>query len=251
MDIAWAIEQLRQFIEVTRPRNLSRTTPSGTFLTPRSGPSAGEDQVVAQAEVVEQILDRVLPEWRRDVPGNKNYRWARHRESAQRSLARLERQAELAEKLGDSGPQMSASGLHRDVWDAAKASWRHGAYGDAVRNAARAVNSQLREKLGRRDVQEADLVTQAFTAEDPKPGKPRLRLSVRQGDKDLTFNSIHEGAAAFGRGCFQAIRNVLTHEYGEEAEPSEQSALEYLAAFSVLARWIEQAEVQRHGEDGS
>jgi putative copper export protein len=64
-------------------------------------------------------------------------------------------------------------------------------------------------------------------------------------DGSETFRSLHDGAAAFGRGCFLAIRNVLSHEYGEAAEPPEQQALEYLAAFSVLARWISDASVER------
>lgn len=50
---------------------------------------------------------------------------------------------------------------------------------------------------------------------------------------------------AFGQGCFKAIRNVLAHEYGTLAEPPEEEALHYLAAFSVLARWIDQATVER------
>ena len=48
-------------------------------------------------------------------------------------------------------------------------------------------------------------------------------------------------AIAFGRGCFMAIRNVLSHEDGDATELSEQVALEYLAAFSISARWIDSA----------
>ena len=38
-----------------------------------------------------------------------------------------------------------------------------------------------------------------------------------------------------------AIRNVLSHEDGDATELSEQVALEYLAAFSISARWIDSA----------
>ena len=49
----------------------------------------------------------------------------------------------------------------------------------------------------------------------------------------------------FGQGCFTAIRNVLTHEHGTAAELDEADALHYLAAFSILARWIDEATVVR------
>ncbi len=39
----------------------------------------------------------------------------------------------------------------------------------------------------------------------------------------------------------QGIRNIATHNL---KEPDEQEALELLAALSVLARWIERAEVE-------
>jgi Protein of unknown function (Hypoth_ymh) len=64
-------------------------------------------------------------------------------------------------------------------------------------------------------------------------------------DGSETYRSLHAGAMAFGQGCFKAIRNVLAHEYGGLADPPEEEALHYLAAFSVLARWIEQATVER------
>jgi Protein of unknown function (Hypoth_ymh) len=45
----------------------------------------------------------------------------------------------------------------------------------------------------------------------------------------------------FGAGCFEAIRNPAAHEHGLNLP--EQVALEQLAAFSLLARWIEECEV--------
>ena len=44
----------------------------------------------------------------------------------------------------------------------------------------------------------------------------------------------------FGRGCAQGIRNLNAHGTGELPK---QEALEYLAALSVLARWVEACEV--------
>ena len=49
------------------------------------------------------------------------------------------------------------------------------------------------------------------------------------------------GARGMGQACSQGIRNVGNHS---EADWSEQEALEYLAAFSILARWIEACVVE-------
>jgi hypothetical protein len=49
---------------------------------------------------------------------------------------------------------------------------------------------------------------------------------------------------AFGAGCFQAIRNPVGHLPNEEHELTEQEALERLAAFSLLARWIQEATLE-------
>lgn len=44
---------------------------------------------------------------------------------------------------------------------------------------------------------------------------------------------------SFGQGCMKRIRNLYVHGH----EPSEDEALEALAALSLLARWIDEAAV--------
>ena len=237
LDAEWVKDQLRVFVELTLPRNMS----GGGFITTQSRATAPRDVVVAQAVVVEKILDRVLPSWRSTVPASTHFEWHRHREAAQKALAELIRSDEIAEKLGESGPSLQAAGLHPVVWKAASALWASGHYAEAVSTSARSVNAQLQRRLSRRDVSEADAVAQAFSRSAPEEGKPRLRLI--DDDGGATYRSVQDGAVAFGQGCFKAIRNVLAHEHGELSEPSEQEALEYLATFSVLARWIEKAEL--------
>lgn len=46
----------------------------------------------------------------------------------------------------------------------------------------------------------------------------------------------------FGQGCMMRIRNLLEH-YEHEVSPEEE--LEYLHTLSLLARWIDEAEVVR------
>ncbi|MFF8919054.1 TIGR02391 family protein [Streptomyces sp. NPDC015032] len=56
------------------------------------------------------------------------------------------------------------------------------------------------------------------------------------------WRSQHEGAAAFARGVYVAIRNPIAHELGDELK--EHEALEQLAAFSLLARWVDDSTVE-------
>jgi hypothetical protein len=46
----------------------------------------------------------------------------------------------------------------------------------------------------------------------------------------------------FGAGCFEGIRNPAAHVHGLDL--SEQVALEQLAGFSLLARWIDECTVE-------
>jgi hypothetical protein len=53
------------------------------------------------------------------------------------------------------------------------------------------------------------------------------------------WNSAHDGAAHFGRGCMLRIRNLYTHRGGAD----DWEDLEALTALSLLARWIDAARV--------
>jgi hypothetical protein len=44
------------------------------------------------------------------------------------------------------------------------------------------------------------------------------------------------------QGCYGGIRNIVAHEHAPDWP--QQLALEYLACLSVLARWINEAEVE-------
>ncbi|MFF2317762.1 TIGR02391 family protein [Arthrobacter sp. NPDC058097] len=77
----------------------------------------------------------------------------------------------------------------------------------------------------------------------PKDGAPRLRLTVDDGGK--TYQNLHRGARSYADGLYTAIRNPGMHKPQENSGGEEQLALEQLAAFSLLARWIDQAEVRR------
>ncbi len=51
------------------------------------------------------------------------------------------------------------------------------------------------------------------------------------------------GARFFSQGRYAGIRNIAAHEL--EVAWSKEMCLEYLAAFSILARWIDECEINR------
>lgn len=61
-------------------------------------------------------------------------------------------------------------------------------------------------------------------------------------DGSDTYKSVQRGAMTFAEGVFAGIRNPLSHEADQELR--EQEALEYLAALSVLARWVDDSTVE-------
>lgn len=239
----WAIEQLDKFITITVMRNGSSTSGGAVVITARNYTAAPDAEVARQAQVVEKIFDRVIPTWRTDIENSKNNRWTRHREAAIRAREELVRAEEIRQNLGDDAPQISAAHLHPWVWSGARSLWQSGHFVQAVRDAATKLNAETQNKVGRRDVSETDLFKQSFSLDEAKPGKSRLRRMPPE-DSD-TFRSLQRGAMAFAEGVFAGIRNPLSHETDQEL--SDQVALEYLAALSVLARWVDESTVEHAG----
>jgi hypothetical protein len=68
------------------------------------------------------------------------------------------------------------------------------------------------------------------------------RLRLLEDDGSDNFKSVHRGAMALAEGLFAGIRNVVSHTVAE-SEADEQAALGQLAAVSVLARWVDDADV--------
>lgn len=238
MDRDWATSEIDSFLHLT------------TQVVPDMGPGVAyfgtvmrgsQTEASARAHVVEKILDRVLPGWRKEQPNkDKDYAWLR--DQASRAKAALLREAELAEKLGDNAPDMDAANLHPWAWEAGASFWKSGFYHQAVMQAAIRINGETQAKLGRADVSETALFNEAFSLSEPKEGAARLRLTPNDGGK--TYDNLHRGARAFAEGLYTAIRNPGMHTPPPSDGGEEQIALEQLAAFSLLARWIDQAEVE-------
>jgi hypothetical protein len=176
-----------------------------------------------------------------------------HAEARQRGLKRAVEMLEaMAEDLEARGAEPALPGLnpndfHPWVSDVAARLWGDGHTRQAVQTAATSVEGWLRGKLSVHEGSISSIVGSAFSVSDPKPDSPRLRfLDVSPVGSD-NWKSAHEGAGAFGRGCFLRIRNLYTHHDG--ANPQED--LEALAALSILARWVDAAVVQRAPDETS
>ena len=204
-----------------------------------------EQQLTTLAEPLASIAravgrDDLVTDLTPALTGLAGYDWSSVKTAAVKLRTHIMEGAALAAELGPSGPSLSAGQMHDRVWRVAAPHWDDGDHALAVREAGRAVALYARKRVGRSDDDGTELVGQSLAAADPKPGKPRLRLPVPAGVSDDTARSIQEGAAAFGRGCMMAIRNVHTHD---EVDLDEDVALEMLAALSLLTRWVEAAEV--------
>lgn len=239
MDVPRLLDRLQRFVAATALGRRPADPPGVVNLADTRRPVGLADELTKEAELVESIFDRVLGgDWREpDKPGPTD-RWQHHRRAALRAIARLESFDEVATSLGDDSPVLSASGLHAWVWEGARSLWASGHYAEAVAAAARQVNAETQSKIGRRDISEADLFTQAFSDNTPSAAQPRLRPPG--DDNGRSAKSLRRGIRSYAEGCYAALRNPAAHEV--QVELPEDEALEQLAAFSVLARWVDRAD---------
>jgi hypothetical protein len=239
LNVQWALQELDAFLSQTELR-YPDPVPGVSDLTGRKVTAARNEDIVRRAQVVEPILDRVLPDWRDTIELSRSNRWTRHREAAIRAKEQLLRYAEVRANLGDDAPEISAANLHPWVWSGAASLWQSGHYRSAVEDAAKKVNAEAQNRVGRWDVSETDLFKQMFSLDEPSVGKTRLRRMKDDGSD--TYRSMQRGAMALAEGIYAGIRNPFGH--GDPQDIDEQVALEYLAALSVLARWVDESTVE-------
>lgn len=191
--------------------------------------------------VVRRIAQAVEPSLSNEfVELPRRWEWTSVYNGLQRLKGLLEHEQELSEILGARGPQVPAERLHDWVWAPASSLWDDGHRREAIHAAATQIEVHAKAKLGRTDLSGSDLMLQAWALEPPrKSPTPRFRFPDAQPETD-EYRSAHEGAKFLGAGCMLGIRNITTHSL---EQPDEQIALEYLAALSVLARWIDAATV--------
>lgn len=149
-------------------------------------------------------------------------------------------------------PSFAPSQLHPLVWAGAAAHWTTHQYRVAVREAAEGLTVHWKQKLGRNDVDDTVFWQQTLSPGEAAAGKPKLTWPGAAEDK--TTRSMRGGLEPLAKslnglatGLNLTIRNVTTHT---RDELSEQEAMERLAAYSYLARLLDQCAIER-AEDGA
>ncbi|MFJ4407229.1 TIGR02391 family protein [Streptomyces sp. NPDC088910] len=232
MDLEWMRQQLEAFDDLALRYERSETP--GSYI--------GNEVLYAQLHRAEPTIKQILrvldPALAEGIDVDQMAGSAMARSDVQRGLGILADRDEWAVRLTPDAPTLTADQFHTWVWDGARALWASGHYREAVTAAARKVNAETQNKVGRRDVSEAALFQSAFSMDPAKQGQPRLRLVPDDGSD--TYRSVHRGAMSFAVGFFGAVRNPNSHEDGLP-ELSEQEALEQLGALSMIARWVDSA----------
>ena len=229
----WAIEQLRHLLHLRERVRLpeEEQTPS------RKTRVRGTEEEIANATFVARLIaESVYGEQPRYV----------NDDLVRGMVFELTDGDRVRERLGlnePDAPRISLEAMHPWVWEAARPHWLADNHSAAVWAASINVNSHLQQKVGRRDLGEGKLVAECFSTEPPKPDRPRLRR-CDESNPDL-FRDLHSGAISLGRGLYSAVRNPLSHVSDVDGHSGEVEHLEALAGFSLLARWIDSAEVQR------
>lgn len=179
-----------------------------------------------------------LPIILRESSVNDNYWVESGVRKAEFALGKLRTEEETRAILGGTAPTMKADALHPAIWEAASKRWDSGHYTDAVQRAATALSGLVKDRTGRYELGDSELVSQAFSLSPPQEGKPRLRWPGN--DDDLNVKTMRVGILNMAQGVFAAIRNPATHTTDELPK---QEALEQLATLSILARWIDRCEL--------
>jgi hypothetical protein len=196
----------------------------------------------ARTLLIERIINEVDEILAAQFKNQPNRGWSRASEivPVEKALGLLRRRDEEGAIFGLSGPKLVATNMHPWIWNSAVSLWHSGHFADAVRRASMDLfDVHLPQKLGiPKQGSPDDRITKAFSTNSPTANEPRLRfVGLTFGTPDWT--SAHEGAMFFGKGCAKGIRNVTAHG----SNPDEPLALEALAGLSLLARWIDEAEV--------
>lgn len=143
-------------------------------------------------------------------------------------------------------PAFAPAQMHPLIWGAAAAHWTSHQYRVAVREAAEALTLEWKVRLGRQDAGETEFWQQSLSPGAPEPGRPKL---IWPGDPEhKTTKSMRGGLPplatslnGLATGLNLTVRNPTTHT---RTELSEQEAMERLAAYSYLARLLDNCEIQ-------
>lgn len=233
MDRAWMKDQLEQYLILYGRYGAAQR--SAAYSSYTDSMRALDHEAETLQPTVERIL-RALDPKLLDGLLPLGYDMANIDSRIRQALGILRDLDEWARRLSPDAPTLSADGMHPLMWSAASPVWSTGQYRVAVQQATVALSASIK-KRARSTLSDRELVQRVFAPDPPKDGQVRLHLA---GDRaDRSWQSRQQGLHLLAQGAFAGIRNIAAHD---EAEWTEQEALEHLAVLSVIARWADEAD---------
>ena len=201
-------------------------------------------EIESRVHLAQRVVQAALGEQIKLIRGSGSYGtdWEDALEYVDRARGALAHHATEQLIFEGSGPKLRADRLHPWVWDVARSAWGSGHRRLSVQAAATRIDEETKIKVDRFDISGTSLGQQVWSEKPPTTEASRLRpvgFGVA-GDED--YDSSLSGARSLHAAVMSRVRNLATHS---TEEIDEQIALEQLAALSLLARWIDDAEVIR------
>jgi Protein of unknown function (Hypoth_ymh) len=194
MDREWMRKRLEEFREVCE--EYAHSYPPSEYL--------GDPNIRARmfrleptAKAVLRTLDPDLANFNLDTMAGE-YQGIK---AADKGLGMLADLDDVASRLRPEAPTLPADQLHPWVWDAARTFWDAGAHAVAVEQAAKSITAHTQQKTGCQ-LADDDLMSQVWSDEPPKAGRPRLRFPGDRSTK--TWQSRQRGARSLAQGCYGA-----------------------------------------------
>jgi Protein of unknown function (Hypoth_ymh) len=204
-------------------------------------------EIESRIHLAQRVVQEALGEPIKLMRGSDSYGidWEDALEYVDRARGALDHHSTEQLIFEGSGPKLRADQLHPWVWDTARSAWESGHRRHSIQVAATRIDEETKVKLDRFDISGTSLGQQAWSADPPSAEAARLRPTGFGAVGDKNYDSALSGARSLHAAVMNRVRNLATHS---TAEIDEQIALEQLAALSLLARWIDDAEVIRAGE---
>ncbi|MFD4958437.1 TIGR02391 family protein [Microbacterium sp. NPDC058389] len=174
MDEVWAIGVLEWWIETVN--QIRGSSYGGSGRTERNNyvdpGSAQFTALRAREDQTRRVLARALgedelPEILLRGSMSNSYWVSSGLDKAEYAIGKLRTDAETRAKLGSNAPTMKADALHPLIWGAASKRWESAHYSDAVQRAATALSGLVKDQIGRYELGDADLMSQAFSLTAP------------------------------------------------------------------------------------
>jgi hypothetical protein len=212
-----------------------RSQASAAQKLPRFAGQRGPVLVVLDKKLI--TVNLILRELAPDLPLISARTIAQHGATwphLNRALAIIDVGREMEEhQWAGRGPAFPLSLLDPVISEVAIPLWEADKFRQAVSDAATSLNKFAQDQLSRHDVYDSKLMTEAFSDDPPKSGKPRLRCP---GDHRLvTVKDQQAGARQLANGAFLAIRNPAHHMIGDW---NPATAFHHLTILSHVAHYF-------------